>query len=85
MALAENGGFLSKTAVFQWDTLSDKEARHPKKALDLAKIAGAFLKYEHTAFAESGIGFRAMRNSHCSFINVAIRFRQSGMDRKACA
>jgi hypothetical protein len=53
--------------------------------LDLAKEMGAFLKYEHTAFAEGGIGFRAMRNSHCSFINVAIRFRQRGMDRKAYA
>ena len=54
-----------------------------RKMLDSAKEMGAFFKYEHTAFAESGIGFRAMRNSHCSFINVAIRFRQSAMDRKA--
>ena len=55
------------------------------KKLDLATLTGAFLKYEHKTFAQSAIGFRAMRNSHCSFINVAIRFRQSGMDREARA
>jgi hypothetical protein len=65
---------------------SDK-LRHTRriKKLDLAKITGALLKYEHTTFPESGSGFRAMRNSHCGFINVALRFRQSAMDRKAQA
>ena len=55
-----------------------------KKLLDRTNNLGIVPKYEHTAFAESGIGFRAMRNSHCSFVAIAIRFRHGGMDPQAC-